>query len=1008
MNDALKLPIIPGALTATEIRQLVGKDDPVIVEVGANCGQTTVELLKAMPGATIFAFEPEPRAIAKFRETIANSNVHLYECAIGAVNGTVSFYQSSGAEHLRDYPEGWDQSGSIRRPNTHLKVWPWVKFEKQITVPIMTLDDWSKQHQIAKADFIWADVQGAESDLVEGAALFLSSSRYFYTEYSNDEWYEGQITLNALLEKLPDFTLVRRYAMDALFKNKRISPERGGRSFLKNPAVALIDEGNGLEEKGRIIEAMARYDAAVEADPQCARAHLNRGNILTAASRFEEARSAYQRAITCDSQYAAAHFNLGNLNYRVGDLALALRNYQVAIEIRPDFADAYVAIANALDGLGRTAEAVESYERALLIKPGYAEIHFNLGVLATTQGRHTDAANCLRRAVEIRPNFAQAQHHLGVVLGHLNQLGAAEESLRRALSIEPESAEIACDLAMILVLRNKSPAAAELLLPVLARAPTWNTKIAFARCVARTRFVIDGPEIRSALTTAIAEPWWTPHELCRPALSLVMLDQRIARCVRLANESWPARLPKMALFGSDGLEALAADALLHELLIAAPVTTIEFERFLTCARHALLETASSGSASSASEIAALKFYAALARQCYITEYVFDCDDQERIEAAACRTKLLTLLELDAVIPPIQVLAVAAYFPLYTLPDPGRLLAAIEPGPVEEVLCQQVREPLEERALRASIRCLTTISDGVSEIVRDQYEQNPYPRWVKLPRRDDQAPRFNEELRRMLPLGRFIPMPDDSAPEVLIAGCGTGSHPIIAAQLFRGVRVLAIDLSLSSISYAKRKTQELGLKNIEYAQADILKLGDLTRTFDIIESVGVLHHLADPFAGWRTLLSRLRPGGFMNLGFYSEFARRNVVKTREMIAAHGYASSPEDIRRFRQDLATQNPGPELQWLSQMPDFYSISECRDLLFHVQEHRLTLEQIERFLREFKLDFIGFDLDGRVLRQYRTRFADDQFATNLQNWARFEADNPDTFAGMYRIWIQRPIPLS
>ncbi len=52
-----------------------------------------------------------------------------------------------------------------------------------------------------------------------------------------------------------------------------------------NPAIAMIDEGNALEEQGRIPEAMARYDAAVKTDPQCARAHLNRGNILLAGAR---------------------------------------------------------------------------------------------------------------------------------------------------------------------------------------------------------------------------------------------------------------------------------------------------------------------------------------------------------------------------------------------------------------------------------------------------------------------------------------------------------------------------------------------------------------------------------------------------------------------------------------------------------------------------------------------------------------------------------------------------
>jgi len=89
--------------------------------------------------------------------------------------------------------------------------------------------------------------------------------------------------------------------------------------------------------------------------------------------------------------------------------------------------------------------------------------------------------------------------------------------------------------------------------------------------------------------------------------------------------------------------------------------------------------------------------------------------------------------------------------------------------------------------------------------------------------------------------------------------------------------LAVDLSISSLAYAKRKSRKLGLTTIEYAQADLLKLGSLGRSFDIIESSGVLHHLAAPWAGWRVLLSLLRPGGFMRLGFYSEVARRDIVR-----------------------------------------------------------------------------------------------------------------------------------
>ncbi len=769
----------------------------------------------------------------------------------------------------------------------------------------------------------------------------------------------------------------------------------------RNSAVELIDAGNALEEQGRISEAMARYDAAVQADPRCARGHLNRGNIL-ARTEFGAARDAYQLAIACDPQYAAAHFNLGNLNYRAGEFEVALRNYQAAVGIKPDFADAFVAMANALDSLGRTAEAVENYKRALALNPGYAEIHFNLGVLAATRGRLEEAAGSLRRAVELKPDFAMAHYNLGTVSVSLGRLDAAEASLRRALSLEPESTDILHDLATLLLSRGKSPEAVQLMVHKLEGTPAWTTKALFAGCVARTRFTTNDLPIRAALTTAITEPWGTPYELCQPALSLIMHEETIADCVRLANGSWPARLSKAALFGSDGLAALSADPLLHALLEASPVSTIEFERFLTCARHALLETASNMEAPHDSDAAALRFYVALTTQCFINEYVFACDDWELSTAAAARTKLLALLDSNSIVPPFLLLAVAAYFPLFCLPGASRLLGATEPGPVDDVLRQQIREPLKEQALRSGIDRLTPITGGVSQEVRKQYEQNPYPRWIRVPIRD-RALRFNEELRRALPFGSFMPMPDDSAPEVLVAGCGTGSHSILVARRFSGARVLAIDLSLSSISYAKRKTQELGMTNIEYAQADILELGDIARTFDIIESRGVLHHLADPFAGWQTLLSRLRPGGFMALGFYSEIARGHVVKARELIAARGYASTPHDIRRFRQELiADQNA--ELQWLSKMPDFYSTSECRDLLFHVQEHRLTLDRVRSFMAEFGLRFVGFELDPRALHQYRARFTDDPSATDLRNWARFEADNPDTFLGMYQFWIQKP----
>jgi len=767
-------------------------------------------------------------------------------------------------------------------------------------------------------------------------------------------------------------------------------------------ARSMVNEGNALMQQGRIAEAMSRYDAAVRRDPQCAPAHVNRGNILLARALYDDARRAYELALACDPEDAAIHLNIANLNYRVGELAQALSGYQAAIRIKPRSAEAIVGMANTLASLGRTSEAMDGYRQALTVNPAYADAHLNLGVLAMSQGRPHEAAVSLRNAVELRPDHPTAHRILGGTLSSLGDLDGAEASLRRAASLAPESADILYELAMLLQYRNKFAEAVPLLLRALERAPNWTTKVAFANCAARTRFTAHDSRVRTAITTAVTEAWTMPHDLSQSALSVIMLDERIASCVRQANESWPARPAPAVLFGSGGRAALAADPLLLALLASGPVKSLPFERFLTCARHALLEIASKKHTPVAVDSAGLGFYAALAQQCFINEYVFACTDAEQATAADCRQALLALLDAKAAVPPLLLLAVAAYFPLHLLHDPGRLLAAGKPGPVEEILRQQIREPLQEQALRAGIARLTPITSAVSAAVRDQYEQSPYPRWIKMQLRE-QPMRLNAELHYAMPFAQFSPLADDSAAEVLVAGCGTGSDAIFVAQRFLGARVLAIDLSLSSISYAKRKTLELGLTNIEYAHADILELGEIARTFDVISSVGVLHHLADPFAGWRVLLSRLRPGGFMCLGLYSRIARRPVVEAREFIAAHGYQDTPDDIRRFRQDVVMQEKSVELRSLSNIRAFYAMSDCRDLAFHVQDQHLTLDQIESFLTDSGLRFIGFELDLRVLNQYRARFGDDPSCTNLRYWARFEADNPHTFTGMYRFWIQR-----
>ncbi len=166
---------------------------------------------------------------------------------------------------------------------------------------------------------------------------------------------------------------------------------------------------------------------------------------------------------------------------------------------------------------------------------------------------------------------------------------------------------------------------------------------------------------------------------------------------------------------------------------------------------------------------------------------------------------------------------------------------------------------------------------------------------------------------------------------------------------------------------------------------------------------MLHHLADPFAGWRVLLSLLRPGGFMAVGLYSEIARAGIVEARTFIAERGYGSTADDIRRCRQELIAHDGGKAFPDVTSSSDFFSTSDCRDLLFHVQEHRLTLPQIAGFLAENELDFVAFDLDARITTQYRMTNPADATMTDLASWDAFERQHPGTFSGMYQFWVQK-----
>ena len=470
----------------------------------------------------------------------------------------------------------------------------------------------------------------------------------------------------------------------------------------------------------------------------------------------------------------------------------------------------------------------------------------------------------------------------------------------------------------------------------------------------------------------------------------------MGEAMRRASKVWPNRVPIDQLLGDAGIAAIGDDPMLLYMLQSVPPRNFELERVLTSLRLSLLDTAGTGEPV---EQLTLGFCCALAKQCFINEYVFATTPDEDAKVERLKITLGDTIKSGAAIAPLSIAAIAMYQPLLAVAGAQTLLDRTWPPPVDDVLIQQLREPAQELALRSLIPRLTPIEDDTSQRVRQQYEENPYPRWVNIAGGIKPVP-LDNFLRGRFPTAAFTPLGKSESLDVLVAGCGTGLQAAQTAQGCQGARVLAVDLSLTSLSYAKRKTPPRLSDRIEYVQGDILKLGTIGRTFDLIEASGVLHHMRDPFEGWRILLSLLRPDGIMHLGFYSEVARGDVVAARSFIAQRGYVSTPEDIRRCRQDLQ-QTP---LSSVSRFSDFFSTSECRDLLFHVQESRMTIPAIKEFLDAHALKFIGFDFKEAAAREFFALFSNAGWSmSDLGKWHALELKYPNTFADMYQFWVQK-----
>lgn len=215
-------PRFSHGITMDQIRRLVGRDDPVVLELGCNDGSDTIRFLEEFPQITIHCFEPDSRPLERF--CIRDYRCALHRVAIAKTDGIVLLHRSGGSPPDQRMAD-WDLSSSIYAPTGHLNAHPWCTFERKVVVPTRSLDSWYSEHlSSTQVDFLWADIQGAEGDLIRGGRSTLCDhTKYVYTECYESPMYESQPTRIEILEMLPEFECIGIFeGYNILLRNRRL------------------------------------------------------------------------------------------------------------------------------------------------------------------------------------------------------------------------------------------------------------------------------------------------------------------------------------------------------------------------------------------------------------------------------------------------------------------------------------------------------------------------------------------------------------------------------------------------------------------------------------------------------------------------------------------------------------------------------------------------------------------------------------------------------------------
>lgn len=717
--------------------------------------------------------------------------------------------------------------------------------------------------------------------------------------------------------------------------------------------------------------------------------------------------------------------------------------------IDPYDIEAWGRLATVLDDTGQAADAVDVLKKGLSYNPSSAPLHDRLAGMLYKGGDAKGASFHLGKAVEFDPASANAWNNLAKISAQNNQLPEAERCFKRAVAAAPNQPYYLLELGKFLLLlgrqaeverlldqadelsqlfhRPSAPAAAfpqfvTLRLEIAKRMadrylqsgrPTQalghleqavllgadsTVQTLFMQLLLQAEFSAPRWSLKPILERAFRDHWVNPVQLGRLVARLLLLETDYQELTVLSKDGIP-------IFNTVVAHRALTDPLLLSLLGHTVVADPAMEQLLTDVRRGMLRLfAESANSVAAAYLPFCAFFAALANQCFATEFSYAVSEEEAAEHASLLDRCRAAMSIGQSPQPFEIVTLACYDALGKIFDTAELLQYVWPSWIETVITRQMREPVTEGELKGEIPELTPVDDAGSLAVQQQYEENPFPRWFDPPVRTERQT-LSAWVRRNFPNGPDIGgTPEGGRYETLVAGCGTGQEVAAFSLMLSDVAYLAIDLSLTSLAYALRRSGEMGLENVTFARGDLLQLRDLGRRFDVVISAGVLHHLDDPIDGWRTLRDVTKPGGVMLIALYSELARQDIARARVFAEAGDYGVSARGLRRFRSDILRLTPSPPWRdTLLARDDFYSLSMVRDLVFPARETTFDIEKIEAALAALDLRFRGFSVNADVRQAFQHRFGTEADMMSLPQWRVFEQENPGIFFNMYHLLAER-----